>query len=672
MSKQKSVYDIIKRQNGEAFARAIRIYDSGIFEIPNLPEIVRYAGREAEPILAFLESLKMGDKKEVFETDKDPFQLLNEAGYDAFYADSLEKQNAIQKYFAKGEELCTFKDEMRYKNYHIIHAVKKNVDSIKRTDFLEPERHDAYATSVISIQILKRGSFIKICNRYNHSVRYPDNTFNSNPDNIIKGLSDSLSRYFDVDFSGTAVALGSDFILVGKQIFKINFEADNVYFGDDFYIKNGEIFNINKDYEMLIESTIIDFKNATCYSPLWWKTPALTNLLNAEFLNAKLQVQKNGNEKRIFANQQEIVRLKEGNITGIYSRKASKLDSFFLHTHEHIEEFVCENVTKIGANCLSYCSNLRLIKLPKMKEMGSGCVCENPKLETFFAPELNCLAPDSLCCVGLQELDLPKVQYVKGRAITNCPKLERVSMPNLCVADMICNCCDHLIDIEMPRLEKIQCDSFCMLLSVQKLYFPELQSVKGSFNNLPSLNLIKLPKMQVVDGVGDSFSRIGCEMVSFPQLEKVSGHFLNQNNQLKKVFLPRLVKAGPKMLATCVVLREAYLNALEHLEIDFLRDTSHLVLLRLDNVQGVSSYFEREKLFDIANVYAPKLSTKYIDDMMKRFEKQGLLTNELRQKIFMFKKRRLVLPNVQKIASQSALKVGLSSCTLENVVYNRA
>ena len=54
----KSVYDKIKRQNGEAFARAIRNFDSGIFDIPNLPHIVRYAGRNALPLLDYLESLK--------------------------------------------------------------------------------------------------------------------------------------------------------------------------------------------------------------------------------------------------------------------------------------------------------------------------------------------------------------------------------------------------------------------------------------------------------------------------------------------------------------------------------------------------------------------------------------------------------------------------------------
>ena len=55
---QKTIFDKIKKQNGEAFAKAIRSYDNGIFDVPNIVNIVRYAGREAAPIMNYLVSLK--------------------------------------------------------------------------------------------------------------------------------------------------------------------------------------------------------------------------------------------------------------------------------------------------------------------------------------------------------------------------------------------------------------------------------------------------------------------------------------------------------------------------------------------------------------------------------------------------------------------------------------
>ncbi len=234
---EKSVYEQIKKQNGEDFAQAIRSYDNGIFDVPNIVDIVKYAGQEAEPILLYLTSLKNIKIKEVAEP-QDPFVLLEQAGYDAYYADTLEKQNAIEKYFATredlerleidipsddGEKLCTFRDRHRFEDYYIINAVRKDVDLIKREDYAGIEkREDPYGTSVISIQIKKKGGFISIKNRYNHTVDSCDNTFDSNPDNIIEGLSVALKKYFNVDFSSQKVALPSRYTIMNNQIVYYN------------------------------------------------------------------------------------------------------------------------------------------------------------------------------------------------------------------------------------------------------------------------------------------------------------------------------------------------------------------------------------------------------------------------------------------------------------------
>ena len=93
---EKTVFERIKKQNGEHFAKAIRAYDNGIFDMPGIVDIVKYAGREAEPIMNYLVSLK-DIKIEPQSVHKDPSTLLSEAGYDAYYADNLEKQNAPQK-----------------------------------------------------------------------------------------------------------------------------------------------------------------------------------------------------------------------------------------------------------------------------------------------------------------------------------------------------------------------------------------------------------------------------------------------------------------------------------------------------------------------------------------------------------------------------------------------
>ena len=48
-----TVFDRIKNQNGEKFAKEIRDYHGGILEIPNIVKIVKYAGTEAQPIMEY-------------------------------------------------------------------------------------------------------------------------------------------------------------------------------------------------------------------------------------------------------------------------------------------------------------------------------------------------------------------------------------------------------------------------------------------------------------------------------------------------------------------------------------------------------------------------------------------------------------------------------------------
>ena len=285
------MYDIIKKQNGEAFAKGIRNYDARIFDVPNIQEWVRYAGRDVEDLLPFLRSLISKEKTQE-TSNESPFELLKKAGYTAFYADTLKKQNLIQKFFKKEEELCTFRDTSRYKNYHIVHCIKEGAEELKRSDFKKPDRQDAYGTSVISIQILKSGGFISIKNRYNHTVVGCDNTFDSNPDNIISGLADSLRNYFKVDFIAPNVQLPEKTIIVNNQLVRYHLEKEDIYFGDGFYVEKGEIFPLKKDYQFFVGPYLFDLKEKTV-TTFFYDDDPFANVLIDEMKGKTLQRKKN-------------------------------------------------------------------------------------------------------------------------------------------------------------------------------------------------------------------------------------------------------------------------------------------------------------------------------------------------------------------------------------------
>ena len=315
------MYDIIKKQNGEHFAKAIRNYDNGIFDIPNIDKIVKYAGRDAEPIMNYLVALKQIKIQEM-SVHMDPITLLSKAGYNAYVADTLEKQNAIKKYYAHGEELCTFRDNSRFKRYYIINAVRKDVDKIKRS--AHPSRDDKYGTSVISIQILKTGGFISIKNRYNHTVQNCDNTLDSNPDNIILGLSDAIKHHFNVDFSSQHVPLPNHYVSIHGQICRYNSEVENIYFGEDFYARDGKIYEIDKNSEIMIGNGILFDIKQKCFVDLTRMNDTKTMryrfvmTLNNATQGKKITVQKNPSGGRdILADGTQLLTVENGEIVNI-------------------------------------------------------------------------------------------------------------------------------------------------------------------------------------------------------------------------------------------------------------------------------------------------------------------------------------------------------------------
>ena len=516
------MYQIIRKQNGEAFARAIREFDSGIFDIPGLDDIVKYAGKEAEPILTFLESLKDIQIKEA-EQILNPLELLEQAGYDAFVADTLEKQNSIQPYYAPGEALCTFRDPTRFERYYIIHAVKKNVHEIQRSK--TPSREDEYGTSVISIQILKAGGFISIKNRYNHTVKNPDNTFGSNPDNIIAGLSDALRKFFQVDFASQDVQLPEGFTFQAGRLFKYHCESQNVYFGKGFYLKNAQLFLLDPGMQEVIEDFIIDLKEKKFFSPIFYYK-RIKKVLEVEMKDRKWQVRKNKQgEKEFYADDKLIFKTKEERLTYVHLPHTSFLQPNMIADLPFLREvsapevseiadrnfLVCPQLEKIHLpklctihrNCFNYLDGLKELSLPCLTYIGNDCFSYLKALSELTAPELIEVASFVLIkCGKLKKLYLPKLKEVRANFLISCPSLQEVEFPSLeATKDRFCSDNKKLKKIFCPLLRKTENDSFALLPKLQKIELLRLEELgRYSFYNATELSYVNLPNMVFMGG----------------------------------------------------------------------------------------------------------------------------------------------------------------------------
>lgn len=177
--------------------KLLKLLSDNFHESHSLFDDIVANGKESE-FKNFIYSLVDVENNNELGMIKTPEELMSEAGYVLVECYNEEDIQAFRKYYARREELCTFKGG-RLDRCRVFFAVKKNVSDIKREDFKNPTRQDEYGTSVISIQFTKDGTnTLSIKNRYNHTVNNPDATFSNNLDNIIPGLTASFEKHKDI------------------------------------------------------------------------------------------------------------------------------------------------------------------------------------------------------------------------------------------------------------------------------------------------------------------------------------------------------------------------------------------------------------------------------------------------------------------------------------------
>ncbi|MBQ8250620.1 MAG: leucine-rich repeat protein [Alphaproteobacteria bacterium] len=507
------MYSIIKKLKGEAFAKAIRDYDARIFDVPNIQEWVRYARRDVEPLLPFLRSLiSKGKTKET--SNASPFELLKKAGYTAFYADTLKKQNSIKKYFSKKEELCTFSDPNRFKRYHIIHCVKEGAEKLNRRDFKNPEREDEYGTSVISIQILKSGGFIKICNRYNHTVDNPDNTFDSNPDNIILGLSDSLKKHFNVDFTTPCLSkyvLPNHYIIVQNQLIYYTLEKEDMYFGDGVYVDGGEIIPIQKDYQFFMNQYLFDLKAKTV-TTFFYDDDKFANVLIEEMKGKNIQRKKNKNGFDLLLDGELFLSFDEDkNVTKARLLKAVSLPDNSFKGERALTFFEAPNLNMIGNYCFEDTA-LNHFFAPNLIRMGVHCFSFGCDIEKFVFENLKSMGAGCFFHVKAKELYFPKLKEIPTDCLRHNKELEKIYAPKvLRIGEYGIYSNEKLKEVFLPSCKKVGSKSLSYNFNLKVLNLLKLkQAEEGAVSFNLKLKKIYVPKLATVERYAFSDNDKGC------------------------------------------------------------------------------------------------------------------------------------------------------------------
>lgn len=630
----KSIYDIIKKQNGEGFARILR--DKNLLDIPDIAQLVKYAGHsaaDAEKLFPYLWSLKEFNEEKT-TADGNPFELLDAAGYHAFEVHNLDEQNSIKHFFRDNEQLCTFHDPTRYQKNYMIHAIRHEVwrDPYAIQPSKKPERQDAYGTSVISIQISKRGGFISIKNRYNHTVEFPDQTFHSNPDEIIPGLSAALKGYFHVDWTQT-VHIPDGFILknFGRNILKVDFEVNNRYVGDGFYA-DFDIVDIDKSNQVQIDYFIWDNQTKQLRNPTgcWDDFPRVFN----EFIQDKtVTITGKSPNQTILVDGKPCIQLQDRQIVSLNLPGVKVLNGYFLYNNMALTELNMPDLTDTGASFLSRNEKLAKINIPKLESVGNYFLANNTVLTELDFPNLiaigdgfvdrnqiiNRINLPQLQYIGqrflgqnrtLTELNLPMLQRIKSGFLDDNTTLQRLNLGDVTElpGHFMCHntslqqmdapkleiCGDEvlrdnrdLLHLNTPRLKSVGYNFLCYNTALRELNLPNLTDVGTTFllcnQQIQRINASRL------QSVGSCFMNHNTALteIDFPELNSVGEQFLADNRNIQRANLPKLAHAGLLFMQSNKKLKYLSLPQMTVLPSGFLKDNKN-VILDLPQLQTVN------------------------------------------------------------------------------------
>ena len=474
----------------------------------------------------FINSLVDTKEKTKINTNKTPKELLDSVGYTLYECKTEADIQKFKKYYAKGEELCTFRGG-RLNSCHVFFAVKKNVADIKRENFTNPQRQDEYGTSVISIQFTKYAqSTVSIKNRYNHTVDNPDSTFSNNLENIVCGLTRSFEITYDLDikkpnqqnFEISGYVCASD----GK-FYKYNYEINNVYYcPDNIIIDNFEIKKYEKDRYIVFDYFILDMAEKTI--------SLYDNKIKDSFPKynknlEKVEIRKEKDKKYILLkkenNQMIIVLDNKNKMVSYYNNLISSIGDNFLKYNRYLEAIYLDRVKQIGNCFMENNHNLKYIQIPLLEKCGDYFLNNNKKLEEISFLNLEYIGNKFFywnCTIN--KVNLPMVKEIGNDFMAQNRQLKYLELSSL-------------IKTGYGFIRRNRIINF--------FYAPYLEEVGSEFlayNNF--LTYLELPNLK---SFGYQFLRYNevLKELRLPCLKEIGKYYLEQNKKLDTLEIPEVI-----------------------------------------------------------------------------------------------------------------------------------
>lgn len=508
-------------------------------------------------------------KSDLEEVDKTPFELLETKGYKLYECKTNEDILAFRKYYAPGEELCTF-NENRLTKRHVFFAVKDGAENLNRKAITNPDREDDYSKSVISIQF-NRGTFnsLSIISRYNHSVFNPDASYGNDLENIVPGLTNSFQKYYGLNIVQSSKA--SNFLydklfctMANDGIFyKANLEKNNIYYCENNIIVDyGKVIDTYykaKEIYIIFDYYILDLKEKKI--SLYDKTIKDSFVDSLDLDIKKIEVRKNKNTKDIL----------------IYIEKENPI-KIVIDEKNRIIEYENNYITSIGDDFLENNRTLKRIKLNNVKSIGNNFLINNKIVEEIELESVEKIGNNFLRNNNtVKKADFPNLSEIGDYFMAFDYELEEIHVDNARrIGDAFLFTNNRVKSILMPYVEIIGNDFLRFNHQIEYINFANLKVVKDSF-------------LYSVDRVNN---------IMFPKLIKTGSDFMVCSKTVNNIYMPLLEEAGPNIMYFNEEIGSIYMPNIKHLPASSFacnRSCNVVYLQSLENIDS-SAFLNNDKV----------------------------------------------------------------------------
>ena len=496
-------------------------------------------------------------KKEKIEKieERSPYEILDEAGYNLYECETEDDIQNFEKYYAPNEILCTIYMGGRLNTRDCFFAVRKDVDKIRREDFINPQKEDEYSTSVLGIQFTRDAMCTaQIISRYNHTVSNPNCTLGNDLDRLAPGLSQSFTNLLKergLNFNNSQIKTGFEIpgytLARDGKYYKYNMEVNGTYYcPNNIIIENGAPREaIPLDRGMVIDNFCIDFKSK--------EIKLLDDRIKDSFVGGlqdieKMEVKKLENDAKVIkvylSNKEKPVVIgvdKDNQIVKYENQYLQQVGYRFLYNNTALAELNLPELQQVGEGFLWNNTALAELNLPELQQVGEGFLWNNTALTELNLPELQQVGDRFLeDNTTLMELNLPKLQLAGHRFLFNGTLLTKIDLSELKrVGDCFLFRNIALTELNMPDLQQVGDDFLKWNTALNKIDLPKLQQAGGYFlYNNTSLTELSMPKLKQV-GNFFMYNNTTLNKLNLPELEDVTGKFLRKNCSLVEVNLPK-------------------------------------------------------------------------------------------------------------------------------------